>query len=394
MKLPTSGSFDTEPTPRALAAGSPHGTSLLFLVAGIGLGVLGMLGPLAAQPPKIEAPKPPEADKAHMPTDEKDAEPKIPDKKYEHTYEQTFKNSDERPAGWRFNSQAAERLVKFEHQGLRLTVPPGASDDTLSIALISAFGITGDFETTLSFEVLKDPLPEDVGPKGTRFSLLVTLNTPNLDTKDVERAGLNRSMSTKGFSTWMRNRFAAKPLLKFFPIPTTTGRLRLVRSGEDLYYLASVGVDQPFMFLSKHRFGADEVKRISIVGETGGPKASLDVRVTDLRIRADGLPDAPEVATTPNGVTKTAPPRERATGRLALALLVGLAVIGVLALGFFLRRRGAPASSAAERSPVTFPCSDCGKLLKVKANLAGKKVKCIQCGAAVLVPALQAGEPL
>jgi DNA-directed RNA polymerase subunit RPC12/RpoP len=37
-------------------------------------------------------------------------------------------------------------------------------------------------------------------------------------------------------------------------------------------------------------------------------------------------------------------------------------------------------------SPVAFPCSECGKRLKVRAALAGKKVKCPECGHSLLVP--------
>ena len=39
---------------------------------------------------------------------------------------------------------------------------------------------------------------------------------------------------------------------------------------------------------------------------------------------------------------------------------------------------------------ISFSCT-CGKNLKAKAELAGKKVKCSQCGKAVLVPGIKAG---
>jgi hypothetical protein len=47
-------------------------------------------------------------------------------------------------------------------------------------------------------------------------------------------------------------------------------------------------------------------------------------------------------------------------------------------------RRAAP--------PARFPCPGCGKDLKARADLAGKKVKCPQCGQAVTVPGTAAGE--
>jgi eukaryotic-like serine/threonine-protein kinase len=42
-----------------------------------------------------------------------------------------------------------------------------------------------------------------------------------------------------------------------------------------------------------------------------------------------------------------------------------------------------------EAPPISLACFACGKNLKVKAELAGKKVKCSQCGKAVLVPEIK-----
>ncbi len=36
--------------------------------------------------------------------------------------------------------------------------------------------------------------------------------------------------------------------------------------------------------------------------------------------------------------------------------------------------------------PIAFQCPGCGKKLKTKAELAGKKIKCPECGNAVVVP--------
>jgi WD40 repeat protein len=46
-----------------------------------------------------------------------------------------------------------------------------------------------------------------------------------------------------------------------------------------------------------------------------------------------------------------------------------------------------PVTSAAPTPPVTLSCPGCAKNLRVRADLAGRKVKCPQCGQAVLVPA-------
>ncbi len=85
-------------------------------------------------------------------------------------------------------------------------------------------------------------------------------------------------------------------------------------------------------------------------------------------------------------------------GWLAAALILGLLVALLALLGFGVRvylnqRRTeellAPADGPAEpvaTAAVLFRCSDCGRMLKSRVELAGKKVKCGQCGTAVFVP--------
>ena len=68
-------------------------------------------------------------------------------------------------------------------------------------------------------------------------------------------------------------------------------------------------------------------------------------------------------------------------GGIAIPLLAAVVIGGVL----FWRRRKTSAATIPRMTFVSIACPDCGKKLKVKAELAGKKVKCGQCGKAVLV---------
>jgi WD40 repeat protein len=81
---------------------------------------------------------------------------------------------------------------------------------------------------------------------------------------------------------------------------------------------------------------------------------------------------------------------------LLSALALGLAT-AYLAFWFYVRhtRRTAalapasgsiPAPSVAVPPPLVFACNGCGKRLRARAELAGKKVKCPQCGQPVPVP--------
>jgi WD40 repeat protein len=94
------------------------------------------------------------------------------------------------------------------------------------------------------------------------------------------------------------------------------------------------------------------------------------------------------------------PPTKPTTGRgwLAAAALLGLGLAFLLSLTLAVRlsmRRptagpaadGAPTPSA----PLSFPCPGCGKTLKARTELAGKRVKCPACGKPAQVPEAKAG---
>jgi len=85
-----------------------------------------------------------------------------------------------------------------------------------------------------------------------------------------------------------------------------------------------------------------------------------------------------------------------------IASLVGLVAVVVSAALLLVRRKrhagtnattvGAQAKPNAAPAAVSFSCSTCGKKLRAKQDLAGKKVKCPVCGKRVLVPHGAGGE--
>jgi serine/threonine protein kinase len=83
-------------------------------------------------------------------------------------------------------------------------------------------------------------------------------------------------------------------------------------------------------------------------------------------------------------------------GWLVALGLVGLGTACLLSLSFAVMRsirhrraEHSPAEEAAVATSVSFPCSQCGKTLKGKADLAGKRVKCPNCGKPTRVPGQQ-----
>jgi hypothetical protein len=81
-----------------------------------------------------------------------------------------------------------------------------------------------------------------------------------------------------------------------------------------------------------------------------------------------------------------------------LVVLAGTLALAGVGVWRFLRRRrttATPSPAAGEEKPpdpepaspiVAFSCPGCGKSIKAKAALAGKKARCPQCAQAVVVP--------
>jgi serine/threonine protein kinase len=309
-------------------------------------------------------------------------------------YYHSFKNDRDLPPEFSWDGMDPQACVKFESEGLLVALPLGVPGRRMRTGLSSAFGLKGDFEITMSFEVLKEPESIDAG-EGTGGYLWVDLDTPALN-----RALFARSVHNgKRVGLWYHlsdptsGQRSAEDV-RNYPSAAMKGQLRLARSGMDLSYLVADESSDQFRFLFKHPFGKEDVRMVRIGGFTGGRKASLDFRVTDLRIRAQAFVDLPDTA-----------PAQGASpwrgGWLGGALMVAALLAGSLMLGvrYALRQRRAeasplpPAGTREEQAPpegtpapVMFACSGCGKRLKVRTSLAGKNVRCPSCQQTVLVP--------
>src|SRR5262249_35439027 len=156
-------------------------------------------------------------------------------------------------------------------------------------------------------------------------------------------------------------------------------------SGDELFYYASQSPDADLTLLNQISIGESDLDDLRLLGFTGSPRASLDARFWDLRIRTGPLPNPPVGASAEPAPTKTG-----SKVWLTAALLVGCGLTLLFGLALFLRRTrstteeppNAPADvkTAGAASLISFTCT-CGKTLKAKAGLAGKRVKCPVCGA-------------
>ncbi|HKI36101.1 MAG TPA: protein kinase [Gemmataceae bacterium] len=323
-----------------------------------------------------------------------------PIKEYKDQYLISLRGTPENSEGFEFFGPDVAECVRYEPAGLRLTFPRGFPGPRPGTGLTIPVAAKGDFEITLGFEILQEPEPADAGTQQTLFSLDVVLDAPGDTVATIGRKvdGRGGTQFLAWMTVWDEAAHKDRGRGKGFPTTAKSGRLRMVRAGSTLSYCASDGPDGEFVLLDKFPFAAEDLKFVRLLGSTGGPQASLDVRATDLRIRAGSLPELPE--------------KSGGKGWLAAGTILGLLilVLAAISLGAWLygrqrRRMGqAPAAGAGEQAQptaaehetasaaISFACSACGKMLKAKAELSGKKVKCPQCGQAVFVPAAKAGK--
>ncbi len=183
-------------------------------------------------------------------------------------------------------------------------------------------------------------------------------------------------------------------LNKTFGAAELKGRLRLVRTGALLHYYAADGGAET-RALRSLEIGTDDVRLIRLYVTTDYKPVPLDVRFTDLDIRAEKLGNMTSADQSP----PAAPTANRSLAPLAVALVIALLLMlaSSFAAWLYFRRSRANKPAAADPS-ISFACPDCGKTLKARPELADKKVKCPKCGQPVSVPSitpalLPLGEP-
>ena len=294
----------------------------------------------------------------------------------------------------------ASQCVIFETEGMRITLPTDYPGQRPGTGLATEFGVKGDFEITVNFEILQSPSVKEPGQR-TEFVLLVApaemprpdvwfkanQNRASLARQAEDRDNISRYLVTT--TKWHEESFADKfgnenfgkkeqITTQTFPTGTTKGRLRLVRAGAVLHFLAAEDGDDDFELLHSAEFGVKDLKSVRLTAATGGPNAAFDVRITDLRIHAEGFTHEPAMA-----------PAARLDRKLVLFFVIsGSVLLAGAGLAYVILRRRMNRSMvrvAPDAAPLVFSCA-CGKSLKVRSQLVGKKVKCPQCGTVTFAP--------
>jgi hypothetical protein len=283
-----------------------------------------------------------------------------------------------------------DHFIKAEAQGLRITLPRDRTTmDSGGLSMAVAVG--GDFEITTGVEILNADVPGS--PRRYGVGVLMSLN---------EKVRIGRLVRAQGQQVITWDRWATidggqRFLCGAAPGTGNVGRLCFKRSNNVVHFLWAPGLEGD-KFEEVHQCVLDipEVTEIrwelsSAVDE--GRSGALDVRLLDLTIRSSTAPAEPVVA------ADEEPAARSNEWLLAAAIAAAMVVLIALVTSLFVhhrRRARAPLNNAgaataanveAAPTPVVFACSGCGRRLKARAALAGKKTKCPQCGQVMVVPA-------
>src|SRR5262249_42720787 len=140
----------------------------------------------------------------------------------------------------------ADTCVRFEPEGMRVTLTPGHQGGR-QVGLSTGIALKGDFEVTVSFEVLDLPAPEDAAP-ATAFTLWLWRPQGKGDTKIL---GVSRRMSQTGpafrsLTAWIDPAGKHHDNGQLVDTEAKTGRLRVARRGPEVFYYAAEGSDGDF----------------------------------------------------------------------------------------------------------------------------------------------------
>jgi hypothetical protein len=310
---------------------------------------------------------------------------------------QDFRGSRSLPAWLQLRGRDADAVTTPEEQGLHIVLP-ATREKNGTVFVQPTFSVAGDFEITASYQLLAATKPSD------GYGVGVSLSVSPTEAQD-KFAKVARALRVKEGSVYITEYWNREPPKEYKTSHVTTdakaGRLRLARTGSVLHFLVADVPGGDFREIKKREFGIEDVANIRL-GVSGSPGNTCDARLVDLRIRARSL--HPDPVKEPVAEVAPPPPAAEREPRsyLWLILAIGFGAVLLIAASagawFVARRRratAAPAADAVEAPPesapettalIAFACPECGKNLKVKALLAGKKVKCPQCGKATLVP--------
>ncbi|MCI0684702.1 MAG: sigma-70 family RNA polymerase sigma factor [Gemmataceae bacterium] len=351
-----------------------------------------------------------------------------------------FRGSRPVPAALALFPPDTKASITPEEGGLRITAATKGGQ-TFGWGVSTRFGLAGDFEFTVTYELITLQPPTRGGGAGVALNLAPDHNrrkwaklgrtflvkegsgyTAAFWDKDAPpvRAWVVVPVPGQGPKQTLVPGGVAPPqppvragvapdqelvlaapmpaLEQFVPSDALTGQLRLAREGSILRYLVAEGAANEFREIYRREFGTENIGLVRFVVNNNTSPTTVDARLVDLRVRTTrkataSSPAAPESAPTAIVPDSNAPARTPARERTwwwlltLISLLVALLSVA-LVIRNARRKRGAamPAGDKmlggqhpASATFAEFPCPACGKRLKRPGNRAGHKLKCPTC---------------
>jgi Protein of unknown function (DUF1583) len=182
----------------------------------------------------------------------------------------------------------ARKYITPEVEGLRITIPL-VEEPLAQVGVVSKLAVLGDFEITVSYEILY-AAPPTKNSYGVGVNLIIATDTPVKDSATIAR----RTHPAKG-NVYATNRSFKNPeredvhSVKFFPTEVSKGMLRLVREGSTLTFCAKEPEDHTFRELRRVTFVDQPIANVRVTADPGKSLGELDVRIHSLLIHSGNL---------------------------------------------------------------------------------------------------------
>jgi serine protease Do len=175
-------------------------------------------------------------------------------------------------------------------KGLDISFRAGQEQSWQDTGLIPLFGLRGDFEVMVSFEILNAERPK----RGDGVGLVLFIgNAPEpRATNAVSLAHLLLSDGNTVFMADRQRRVQGKWTheRKSVPVNGKAGKLRIERQGGRVRFSVGERDRSEFATLTEVDFGKSDLLGFHILGGTGGSPTALDLRLLEFTVRAESLP--------------------------------------------------------------------------------------------------------
>lgn len=201
-------------------------------------------------------------------------------------FEQDFREGRLHPALELFGPRSS-RTFALDTRGLRITLPAKRRDPA-AVGVSPRFRISGDFEITVTYEILSAQKPESgmgagvqlwcaIGGEDPGAVLLGHLVNPRKDSAFVTIARGPPSEEEEPSS------------LKWFDATGKKGKIRLTRTDSILRFLVAEGATDEFREVRQADVGTEPLRTFRLSANTNNVPAAVSVRLIDLTVRADEM---------------------------------------------------------------------------------------------------------